>query len=365
MSTVRTFIFWCLVLLACVATAAETWLLYRVLEKSGDFSLLSFVHRSAPEEHDALSTWEDVTVWAAKHGKDAAWAENNVIALGSGEFWLVTQDLKGTDIDPLNLPQGLEAVPPEGLTLSAVPEGLPEALPINLRLQGVTSQDLGHLPQKILGSLEIQSPTLTTLENIPQEVRILDVRKTAAVSLPAGRTVGRVLVEDTQKELLLDAIAKGYKVDVDLTGDIASLTELGLPQEIKGSLGFTGLPLLSAAGSPQIVHGDFRIILQEPKTLEGLPPIVNGSLDLRGSVLVSLLGIPSAIGKDLYLSGTGIEGLQRLPKKIGGSLFVQNLEVESIPKGLEIGGKVVVSSLDSKLGRDAVAKGYGVVDRLE
>ncbi|MBI1812622.1 hypothetical protein HY285_01490 [Candidatus Peregrinibacteria bacterium] len=339
---------------------------FAILRWARGWTVLGDQSDTAQTSVDAVATRADVLLWAKAHGKDASWMNGSVLFLAKDGMYLMTDHRSGMGINLQELPTGLTPMPAEGLTFNHVPVGLPDVLRTSFTLEHFSATSLKGLSKEIAGTLTVSGSALTSLDDLPQKIGMLNLLHAKPLPLPLGRTIGKVILSIRNPAPIRDALAKRYNVVVMLAPEGTSAKPLGLEKEIWSDLSFVGVAgadsLTSLEGLPAIIHGSLTLNVTGINDLHGLPHQIDGSLNLANSVVPSLQGIPAKIGKDLNLSSTGVPGLQRISREIGGNLILKDIPAPTLPAGLKIGGTVIVSSLDSPLAKDAKKKGYAVTD---
>ncbi len=110
------------------------------------------------------------------------------------------------------------------------------------------------------------------------------------------------------------------------------------------------------------IQGGLNLKWAEVKNFKDIPKIIRGDLILYETEVDSFEVFPDLVEGDVTLSGSNIKSLAPLAgKKITGDLSIDNLDISSIPAGIDVGGKVNIDENQVDLLEDAKRKGYDVV----
>ena len=153
--------------------------------------------------------------------------------------------------------------------------------------------------------------------------------------------------------------------------------------EVTGKLIVDNNPSLKLNGYPKRVGENFYCQLNDLSSLQGMPEEVRGFIGFDKSNLSSLVGLPRKVTGGLFLSNNQLENLDGISREISGSLFLgynkkltslealrgvkigqnlwlRNIPATTIPAGIEIRGDIYIHQEQRDLIVDAQAKGYQI-----
>ena len=153
--------------------------------------------------------------------------------------------------------------------------------------------------------------------------------------------------------------------------------------EVTGKLIVDNNPSLKLNGYPKRVGENFYCQLNDLSSLQGMPEEVRGFIGFDKSNLSSLVGLPRKVTGGLFLSNNQLENLDGISKevsedlsftennqltslealrgiKIGGDLFLKDIPATEIPEEIQISGVISIREHQTTLAADARAKGYRV-----
>ena len=88
---------------------------------------------------------------------------------------------------------------------------------------------------------------------------------------------------------------------------------------------------------------------------------VLGDLNLMSRPYTHLPEGFNHVAGSFLIGGTFISDLSSLPRIIDGNLNLQGIKATTIPEGIEVGGEVYISAIQTELLKDAEDKGYRVL----
>src|SRR3989339_597866 len=153
--------------------------------------------------------------------------------------------------------------------------------------------------------------------------------------------------------------------------------------EVTGKLIVDNNPSLKLNGYPKRVGENFYCQLNDLSSLQGMPEEVRGFIGFDKSNLSSLVGLPRKVTGGLFLSNNQLENLDGISREIFGNLELSdndklislealrdtkirnnlellNIPATEIPAGIEIVGVIYIHEHQTALITDAKRKGYRV-----
>jgi len=110
------------------------------------------------------------------------------------------------------------------------------------------------------------------------------------------------------------------------------------------------------------IKGGLNLKWADVKNFKNVPKIIRGDLNLYEATVDSFDVFPDLVEGDVVLAGSNVDSLAPLAgSKITGDLWIDSLGVDSIPSGIDVGGKVNIDENQVDLLEDARRKGYDVV----
>ncbi len=159
---------------------------------------------------------DEYIAWAVSFGENEGWVDQSFEFLPDGDAVLLG-DLHIFSRGIGHLPKGMSEG--EGKKFNArnnkltTAEGVPEGLKdLVLAKNKLTSCE--GIPNNYYEWLDLSNNPITDLSQLPKSVLILDLRRIQATSIPAGLNLDEIRINENQRELIRDAKAKGYEVDI-------------------------------------------------------------------------------------------------------------------------------------------------------
>lgn len=188
----------------------------------------------------------------------------------------------------------------------------------DLILRGCNLTSLDHLPEKVIGTLDISNNPIGDLVGCPKEVdgnfiaQKCQLKSLKGIPQYISGNCDLAVNELSSFKHMPDHIGN----DLNITSNNYTSFE-GCPQNIGGSLRAIANKLTTLKGCPEHIHGTFSVRANPLNSLEHGPKEVDGGYDCTECQLTSLQYVATYIGRSFEASENQIKTMSYLPDFVG------------------------------------------------